>query len=65
MKNSIKTLAIWLVIWIILIVLISSIIENTDNKLSYSELIAKAEAGDVKEIMLSSDGTRSEVKLKD
>ena len=65
MKNSIKTLAMWLVIGIILIVLISSIIENTDNKLSYSELIAKAEAGDVKEIMLSSDGTRAEVKLKD
>ena len=65
MKNSIKTLAMWLVIGIILIVLISSIIENTDNKLSYSELIAKAETGDVKEIMLSSDGTRAEVKLKD
>ena len=64
MKNSIKTLAMWLVIGIILIVLISSIIENTDNKLSYSDLIAKIETGDVKEITLSSDGTTAEVKLK-
>ena len=65
MKNSIKTLAMWLVIGIILIVLISSIIENTDNKLAYSDLIAKVEAGDVREITLSSDGTKAEVKLKD
>ncbi len=64
MKNSIKTLAMWLVIGVILIVLISSIIENTENKLAYSDLIAKVEAGDVKEITLSSDGTKAEVKLK-
>ncbi len=64
MKNSIKTLAMWLVIGIILIVLISSIIENTDNKLSYSDLVAKVEAGEVKEITLASDGAKAEVKLK-
>ena len=65
MKNSIKTLAMWLVIGIILIVLISSIIENTDNRLAYSELIANIETGNVTEITLSSDGTKAEVKLKD
>ncbi len=59
-----KTLAMWLVIGIILIVLISSIIENTDNKLSYSDLVAKVEAGEVKEITLASDGSKAEVKLK-
>ncbi|MGN1269569.1 MAG: ATP-dependent zinc metalloprotease FtsH [Clostridia bacterium] len=64
MKNSIKTLAMWLIIGVILVVLISSIIENTDNKLAYSELIAKIEAGEVKEITLSSDGVKAEVKLK-
>ena len=64
MKNSIKTLAMWLIIGIILVVLISSIIENTDNKLAYSELISKIEAGEVKEITLSSDGVKAEVKLK-
>ncbi len=64
MKNSIKTLAMWLVIGIILVVVISSIIENTDNKLLYSELIAKIESEQVQEITLSSDGTKAEVKLK-
>lgn len=64
MKNSIKTLAMWLIIGVILIVLISSIIENTDNKLSYSELVAKIETQEVKEITLSSDGGKAEVKLK-
>ena len=64
MKNSIKTLAMWLFIGIILVVLISSIVENRDNKLAYSELISKIEAGEVKEITLSSDGVKAEVKLK-
>lgn len=64
MKNSIKTLAMWLVIAIILIVLISSIIENTDNKLAYSDLVAKIEAEEVREITLSSNGSKAEVKLK-
>ena len=64
LKNSIKTLAMWLIIGIILIVLISSIMENTDNKLAYSDLISKIEAGEVKEIELSSDGVKAEVKLK-
>ena len=64
MKNSIKTLAMWLVIGIILIVLISSIIEKTDSKLAYSDLIAKVESGDVKEITLEADGKKAEVKLK-
>ena len=64
MKNSIKTLAMWLIIAVILIVLISSIMENADNKLAYSELISKIEAGEVKEITLASDGGKAEVKLK-
>ena len=64
MKNSIKTLAMWLIVGIIVIVLISSIMENTDNKLAYSELISKIEAGEVKEITLESDGSKAEVKLK-
>ena len=63
MKNGIKTLAMWLIIGIILIVLISSILNNTDNKLAYSELISKIEAGEVKEIELSYDGTTAMVSL--
>ena len=63
LKNGIKTLAMWLIIGIILIVLISSILNNTDNKLAYSELINKIEAGEVKEIELSYDGTTAMVAL--
>ena len=64
MKNSIKTLAMWLIIFIIFIVLITSILDNSNNKLAYSELIAKIEAGEVKEIEISSDGASAEVLLK-
>ena len=64
MKNGIKTLAMWLIIGIIVVVLISSIVENRENKLAYSELISKVEAGEVKEITLSADGAKAEVKLK-
>ena len=64
MKSGIKTLAIWLIIIIITIVVILSIFDNSSNKLAYSELIAKIEAGDVKEIELAADGTKAEVVLK-
>ncbi len=64
MKNSIKTLAMWLIIIVIFIILITSIMDNSSNKLAYSELISKIETGDVKEIEISSDGTKAEVTLK-
>ncbi len=64
MKNSIKTLAMWLIIFVIFIVVITSILDNTNNKLAYSELISKIEAGEVEEIEISSDGTSAEVMLK-
>ena len=64
MKKSLKTLAVWLIIGIILLVSISSILENSNTKLAYSELIAKIEAGQVEEIVLESDGYSANVKLK-
>ncbi len=64
MKNSIKTLAMWLIILVIFIVVITSILDNSNNKLAYSELISKIEAGEVKEIEIASDGTSAEVLLK-
>ena len=64
MKNGIKTLAMWLIIFIIFIVLISSIIDNTENRLAYSELLSKVEAGEVKEIEISADKVKANVKLK-
>ena len=65
MKSGIKTLAMWLIIGIIFVVLLTSILDNDSNKLAYSELVEKIEAGEVSEIELSSDGTTAEVKLKD
>ena len=65
MKNGIKSLAMWLIIGVIFIVLLTSILDNTNSKLAYSELIGKIEAGEVGEIKISSDGTTAEVKLKD
>ncbi|HBJ12609.1 MAG TPA: cell division protein FtsH [Clostridiales bacterium] len=54
----------WLIIFIIFIVLISSIIDNSENKLAYSELLTKIEAGEVKEIEISADNSKANVKLK-
>ena len=64
MKNSIKTLAIWMIILIIFIVLLTTILDVKNNKLAYSQLISKIEAGEVKEIEISSDGSKAEVVLK-
>ena len=64
MKNSIKTLAIWLIIGIIFIVLISSILENGDRKLSYSELVTKIEANEVENVEIDSSGQSAIIKLK-
>ena len=65
MKSGIKTLAMWLIIAIIFIVLLTSILDNDSNKLAYSELLGKIEAGEVSEIELAADGTSATVKLKD
>ena len=64
MKSSIKTLAMWLIIGVIFIVVVTSILDNSSNKLAYSELIAKIQAGEVKEIEIASDGGKAEVTLK-
>ena len=65
MKSGIKTLAMWLIIGIIFVVLLTSILDNDNSKLAYSELLGKIEAGEVSEIELAADGTTATVKLKD
>ena len=65
MKNGIKTLAMWLIIGIIFIVVLSSIVENSDSKLKYSELIANINNGKVETIQIESDGKTATVTLKD
>ena len=64
MKKGIKTLAMWLIIGIIVIVLLSSIMENNSSKMTYSELITSVENREVENIEISSDGSSATVKLK-
>ena len=65
MKNGIKTLAMWLIIGVIFIVVLSSIVENSDAKLKYSELITNINNGNVEDIEIQADGTTAMVTLKD
>ena len=64
MKKGIKTLAMWLIIGVIIIVLLSSIMENSSSKIIFSELITSVENGDVESVTISSAGTTARVKLK-
>ena len=65
MKNGIKSLAIWLIVGIILIVLISSIMENSNSKMTYSDLIGNIEQGNVSSVELASGGKSATVTLTD
>ncbi len=65
MKNSLKTLAMWLILGIIFIVVISSIMDNSQNKMKYSELMIAIESGKVSNVELTSDATKAYVTLKD
>ena len=65
MKNGIKTLAMWLIIGVIFIVVLSSIVENSDSKLKYSELITQINSGKVESIEIEANGTTATVQLKD
>ena len=65
MKKGIKTLAMWLIIGVIVIVLLSSIMENSSSKMTYSELITSIENSDVESIKISSNGNLAAVKLKE
>ncbi|MBO4293175.1 MAG: ATP-dependent zinc metalloprotease FtsH [Clostridia bacterium] len=55
----------WLIIGVIFLVVLSSILENSNSKLKYSELIAQISDGKVQSITLEADGTTATVTLKD
>ena len=64
MKSGIKTIATWLIIGIIFIVLLNAAFNNPDTKINYSDLITKIEAGEVSEIEISADKNTAYVTLK-
>ena len=65
MKNGIKTLAIWLIIGVILIVGVTAIYDNEDRKFTYSELVSKINAGQVSTIDINADGYSAMVEFND
>ena len=65
LKNGIKTLAIWLIIGVILIVGVTAIYDNSDRKFTYSELVSKIDAGQVSTIDINADGYSAMVEFND
>lgn len=65
LKNGIKTLAIWLIIGVILIVGVTAIYDNSDRKFTYSELVSKINAGQVSTIDINADGYSAMVEFND
>ena len=53
MKSGIKTLAMWLIIGIIFLVVVTTLVDNSGKKMSYSELINRINNAEVQEIELS------------
>ena len=64
MKNGIKRFAGFIILGIILVVLVSSIIDNEDKKLAYSDLIKKIESSEVTEIGIEANKKTAYVTLK-
>ena len=64
MKNGIKTLAIWLIIGIIFVGVVSGLWQNQQSKMTYSELVSSMEDGEVDKIEISSNGKTAIVQLK-
>lgn len=55
----------WLIIGIIFLIVLSSVIENSNTKLKYSDLIGKMNEGKVESIQIESDGKTATVELSD
>ena len=54
----------WLIIGVIFVVLVSAVLDNSESKMTYSELISAMEAGNVTSIEINSDGNKAFVELK-
>ena len=64
MKSGIKKLAMWLIMIIIFIMIISALSDNLYKKMSYSELLKAVNEDKVETIKISDDNKTAEVKLK-
>jgi len=64
LKNSIKTLAVWLIVGIVLLFVVPALLDTSNKKLTYSELVAKIEVGEVTDVEIEYGGKSAKVKLK-
>ena len=64
MKGSLKTLAWWLILGIVFVILLTAMLESGDKTMKYSELIRNLEEQKVDKIEISSDGAKAAVTLK-
>ncbi len=65
MKSNLRTIVMWLIIGIVSIILISAIMENSETKMSYDELVSYINKGRVESVELEAEGKKAYVKLKD
>ena len=63
MKSGMKTLALWLILIVIFVILLNMSFTNAETKMAYSELISSVKAGEVSDVLISADGTKAEVTL--
>ena len=65
MKNSIKTLATWLILAVILVVLFSTIWNGANTKMTYSDLLVNIKSGNVESVDIGASKTSAKVVYKD
>ena len=65
MKSGIKKIAMWLILLIIFIMVISAISSNMYKKMSYSELLKNIKEDKVESVQIEDDNKTASVKLKE
>ena len=65
MKSGIKKVAMWLILLVIFIMIISAISSNMYKKMTYSELLKNIKDDNVESIQISDDNKTASVKIKE
>ena len=65
MKRTVKTIGIYMVLIVLVLFLMINAMNNSDLKMSYSEMIAAINANQVETIEYSSESAKAIVKIKD
>jgi len=65
LKNGIKKIAMWLILLVIFIMVISAISSNMYKKMTYSELLKNLNEDKIETIQISDDNKTASVKIKE